>query len=309
MIKTIQTKDFEEFTAAQLGWETCYRPVRPERFESSMVSAYDREIQVDLEVWRNPLEITGTAPRDALSLVLPLSDSNNYVSGGLKVTTEHIDLFGPGCEVFALMKQQTSLMALSIPIEALERRADLPAAMVVAEYAEGHKVVSTTSQAAEDLRQWGAGLQQRFKHHPIPDETYDQLFDETLLVIARALQSMKEDPDKSFQRRLDLSRRARENMLERRSCPPAISEICAFLKISERTLHNAFSETYQVSPKRFLKTQRLIAVHQELKSGVASANVTDIATREGFSSLGYFARYYQAMFGELPSETLRRRSA
>ena len=95
-------------------------------------------------------------------------------------------------------------------------------------------------------------------------------------------------------------------MLEQKDRPPTIPVVCDFLNCSERTLHRIFTDIYGVSPKRFLKTRHLFAIHQKLKSAAPGERVSDIATRHGFWDLGYFAQDYKAMFGELPSITLRK---
>jgi transcriptional regulator GlxA family with amidase domain len=54
---------------------------------------------------------------------------------------------------------------------------------------------------------------------------------------------------------------------------------------------------------------RLQLVRDELLRSDAEVNVTTMALRYGFSHLGRFSAYYRATFGEMPSETLRRRRA
>lgn len=306
MIEIVDTTDFDEYTDAQRGWETCYRPTRPESLEARMISGNNGSIQVDFDRWNSPLEITGVAPEGALSVVVPLHHSNSYLSSGLAVTADHVDIFVPGSEVFAIMKQPISLMALTISTETLDRRINSRAATVLAECASEHAVINSTRQATDELRRWGAQLLQRFARGPIPAELDDQLVDETLLVIARTLNSIEEKRKISSASYFRLARRTRDYMLEQKDRPPTIPEVCDFLNCSERTLHRIFTDIYGVSPKRFLKTRHLFAIHQKLKSAAPGERVSDIATRHGFWDLGYFAQDYKAMFGELPSITLRK---
>ena len=60
--------------------------------------------------------------------------------------------------------------------------------------------------------------------------------------------------------------------------------------VSERTLRNAFTDVYRQSPKRYLVTQRLLAVRHALRAAATpGATVTGIATDHGFFELGRFA--------------------
>jgi AraC-like DNA-binding protein len=65
-----------------------------------------------------------------------------------------------------------------------------------------------------------------------------------------------------------------------------------------------------VTPHAFLLRHRLNKARSALLSKDADlVRVTDVALELGFSELGRFAVRYRQMFGESPSETLRRRSA
>jgi AraC family ethanolamine operon transcriptional activator len=78
---------------------------------------------------------------------------------------------------------------------------------------------------------------------------------------------------------------------------------------SERTLRRGFRERFGVSPKAYLLAQRLIDVRRTLRTADPDATlVADVANRFGFWHMGQFAADYRKHFGELPSQTLGRRS-
>ena len=90
--------------------------------------------------------------------------------------------------------------------------------------------------------------------------------------------------------------------------PVHISEICAQLNVSRRTLHRAFYEVLGLGPITYLRHKRLCAVHSILKdSNPNTATVAQIAIQHGFIELGRFSHYYHSLFDEYPSETLGRR--
>jgi AraC-like DNA-binding protein len=85
-----------------------------------------------------------------------------------------------------------------------------------------------------------------------------------------------------------------------------ISELCAAVGVPERTLRMCCAEFLGMSPNRYLRLRRLSMVHAALRRAVSpAASVEEVARRYGFSELGRFAAIYRAVFGELPSTTLR----
>jgi AraC family ethanolamine operon transcriptional activator len=102
-----------------------------------------------------------------------------------------------------------------------------------------------------------------------------------------------------------LIRRVEDYLDEAGSRPVHVSEICAAMGVSRRTLHRAFQEVFSLGPVSFLRHKRLCAVHSILRaSAPGSTTVAAVAMEQGFYELGRFAQYYLAMFGERPSQTL-----
>ncbi|WP_314959957.1 helix-turn-helix domain-containing protein [Bradyrhizobium cosmicum] len=102
-----------------------------------------------------------------------------------------------------------------------------------------------------------------------------------------------------------LIRRVEEYLDETGTRPVHVSEICAALGMSRRTLHRAFQEVFGLGPVTFLRQKRLCTAHSILReSAPGSTTVTAVAMEQGFYELGRFSQYYLAMFGEYPSQTL-----
>ena len=87
-----------------------------------------------------------------------------------------------------------------------------------------------------------------------------------------------------------------------------LTEICAAIGVAERTLRLACQEHLGMGPIRYLTLRRMNLVRRALQRADAStATVTQLATDHGFWELGRFSVSYRRLFGESPSETLRRR--
>lgn len=89
--------------------------------------------------------------------------------------------------------------------------------------------------------------------------------------------------------------------------PIYLTEICAGIGVSERTLRTACEEHIGMGPIRYLALRRMHFVRRALLGADASkTNVTRIATGYGFWELGRFSVAYRELFGESPVHTLRR---
>lgn len=106
-----------------------------------------------------------------------------------------------------------------------------------------------------------------------------------------------------------LIRRAERFIADNAARPITVSDVAAHLGISLRSLQAGFRQWRSTTPNVFLRQARLQLVRDGLLRSNVELNVTTLALRYGFSHLGRFSAYYRATFGEMPSETLRRRRA
>ena len=102
-------------------------------------------------------------------------------------------------------------------------------------------------------------------------------------------------------------RRALAVVSEYSGRPPLIADLCRAAGVSERTLRNAFHDVHGLSPKQYLLRHGLEEARHALQlARGARGAVTVVATECGFFELGRFAGAYRQLFGERPSDTLRR---
>jgi AraC-like DNA-binding protein len=90
------------------------------------------------------------------------------------------------------------------------------------------------------------------------------------------------------------------------NAPPSVAELCSRLRTSRRTLQDSFRQVADATPVHYLRSLRLNAVRRRLMSTRAGElGVAQAAADRGFGHLSHFAESYKALFGELPSQTLR----
>jgi AraC-like DNA-binding protein len=89
--------------------------------------------------------------------------------------------------------------------------------------------------------------------------------------------------------------------------PLYLTEICAAIGVAERTLRVACEEHLGMGPIRYLSLRRMHLVRRALlRAEPLRATVTRVATDHGFWELGRFSVAYRTLFGESPSESLRK---
>jgi AraC family ethanolamine operon transcriptional activator len=87
-----------------------------------------------------------------------------------------------------------------------------------------------------------------------------------------------------------------------------VSDLCRAAAVSERTLEGAFIEILGLTPMAYLIRLRLHRVREALLEATqGSTTVSAEALNWGFWHFGEFSRAYKDCFGELPSDTLRRK--
>ena len=83
--------------------------------------------------------------------------------------------------------------------------------------------------------------------------------------------------------------------------------LCVAIGVPERTLRLCCTEFLGMSPTRYYLLRRLNMARSALRrADPATASVAEIARNHKFVELGRFAAAYRAVFGEMPSSTLRR---
>ena len=88
----------------------------------------------------------------------------------------------------------------------------------------------------------------------------------------------------------------------------SIADLATEAGVTTRTLGRVFSDTFGVSPRRYVQLRRLHTVRRALRGGDPHDDtVARVLARHGIWELGRFAGSYRRQFGESPSDTLYRR--
>jgi len=88
-----------------------------------------------------------------------------------------------------------------------------------------------------------------------------------------------------------------------------LEQLAELARMSPRSLYALFDKHAGTTPKHYIRQRKLEQIRAQLSDPQAQVrNVTEVALDYGFLHLGRFSECYKNTFGELPSDTLRRRN-
>jgi len=135
------------------------------------------------------------------------------------------------------------------------------------------------------------------------------LYHHILSIYANALDHIKDISHLKRDESLLLSKKILTYLKEHADTPIQMIELTALTGKSERTIERIFKKHFGIAPYAYLKIHRLHLIRNHLLYAEESmtTSIGDIAMKNGFMQMGYFGSEYKKIFGESPSETLRKR--
>lgn len=181
-----------------------------------------------------------------------------------------------------------------------------------------HGVESLQADAARvrGLFEWGKRLVDTAAQQPElfdgqkkeRDAAQDELL-EMLLAALRAADDLESTrTDRARQAQSAIVKIAEDYAMAQTGDRLYVTDLCKVAAVSERTLEYAFKETMGLTPVTYLTRLRLHRVRQALLAAAPGSTTVSIeALNWGFWHFGEFSRAYRECFGELPSDTLKRK--
>jgi AraC family transcriptional regulator, ethanolamine operon transcriptional activator len=179
----------------------------------------------------------------------------------------------------------------------------------------GVELLMTSAAAASGLYDWGRRLADtaaRTPHVFDASETKSvaeiEFIEMLLATLSSAVRAESAPRDLTRQAHSRVVQIAEDYALRHIADRLYVTDLCKAARVSERTLQYAFKEVMGMTPVAYLTWLRLHRVRQALRASTRrSTTVTREALRWGFWHFGDFSRAYKNCFGELPSDTLRRK--
>lgn len=297
----------EELQEASSEWDQEYYRLSSGRFKGRVELTQIGDRHIFRERWDRKIRYVGTAPTGGFGFALPfeLRGEANWV--GAPVGADTVVVQTPGHEADMISPDAWDALTFSVPEdEVLSIVAALSDQDPV--WMTSHTAITLTPEAANRLRTLGW----RFLHESRLAEPEDHG------VIARASQQLvklllweliaAQNADGSVVEphpHADIVRLATELVLSDPDSLVGLTDICADLDVSLRSLHNAFQDVTGMSPATWLRRIRLNKVHKALlRASPEETQVKGVALENGFLHFGHFGQQYKRLFGRMPSHTL-----
>jgi AraC family transcriptional regulator, ethanolamine operon transcriptional activator len=181
----------------------------------------------------------------------------------------------------------------------------------------GVQVLEADVEKVRDLFDWGRRLVDVAARQPAlfndrPDvrmAAQAELFETLLATLHLAHEVEPGRKDRTRQAHSAIVKIAEDYALSHVGDHLYVTDLCKVAAASERTLENAFREVMGITPVAYLIRVRLHRVRKALLAATqATTTVSTEALNWGFWHFGEFSRAYKHCFGELPSDTLRRKT-
>jgi AraC family transcriptional regulator, ethanolamine operon transcriptional activator len=180
----------------------------------------------------------------------------------------------------------------------------------------GVETLQVNAERVRALFEWGKRLVETALQQPslFDDQArerraaQDELLEMLLAALRVADDFESTRGDRTHQAQSLIVKNAEDYALSRGGDRLYVTDLCRTAAVSERTLEYAFKEIMGLTPVAYLTRLRLHRVRQDLlEASPGSTTVSAKALDWGFWHFGEFSRAYRDCFGELPSETLRRK--
>jgi len=299
----IRASSIEEMQEKAAFWRVHTTQLEPGGYRGSIHVIHTPLMQLGLSVRSNSTKVEGFIPERTLLLALPISVGSSVQNRGRRlaenaiIAHDHIE----GLEFS--FKGPLKLITVAVSVGEIER---------LSQNLWGEAFQDRTSVGALYLPDGSARMSAARKMNAILFETMRDPFavvsprgcrEVENAVLDTLLSSVLDRSRPEGTRfRHKIARKAEEYL---RTCcrdSISISDLCAAVGATRRTLHLGFVELYGVPPMHYLRAIRLRGAREDLTNARGrDLRVTDVAMKWGFEHLGRFALAYRDFFGELPS--------
>lgn len=258
---------------------------------------------------------THTRLREGLLAYVTFGPEAHGTANGLQIGPDLMLVGEPTTEVSFVAEASWESVAFLLPPQDI--RAHLEARQREAEFhmVQGIELLQVEPESVRKLYNWGKRLTDTAAQQPelFDDRKREQgaarveLLETLLATIKGASDFESGRRERTRQSRSRIVRIVEEYALSHLADHIYVSDLCRVAAVSERSLELAFKEVVGLSPVAYLIRLRLHKVRQGLLTGTPGSNtVSATALDWGFWHFGDFTHSYKSLFGELPSETLRR---
>lgn len=306
------TRDSDEHAESLKDWEQTYDQLSPGNFEGRVVDIRFKGLQLFRETTNRSVSQNGSSWDGCFVVGIPVSMKGSGLFSRQVLTRDSLLAFHSGQEFSLTTPEEFDIVALAINKETLlqtmypEGQDSLPDI-----FPSGPTVMVADLQRLDELRNCllaifdPASFEPSLLRYP---QVQRAMSSAIIGHLAEVLQASNRAPlpTRSFAGRCQVVREATDYAMSHTAEPITVADLCEKLNISRRMLNYCFQDALDLNPVQYLRSLRLNGVRRDLRDpDGAGLQIRDIAAKWGFWHLPRFAAEYRALFGELPSETMR----
>jgi AraC family ethanolamine operon transcriptional activator len=304
---------FEELSSLTSRWDIDFRQLSSEYSKSSIFQAKTDLLLLSNVEFGCIVEHRGATPDGMLTFALPYPGCPEFNWFGHTVNDSNLLIFPRHGENYAFSRAGFKAMTISFPESELIKLFEDNEINNISQHLKSCEVVKQVQKEYLDvLRTLLLELEHSLKdvehsetrlsfENTIQTQIIQTLFD--IIVECKII------PQHINQRHFRLLNQFIGYIDERYDEQIRLKELYLEAQVSGRTIQNLFRKSTGLSPKSYITGKKLYQVHRELwHTKNAEQSITDIIANAGFWHMGQFAADYSKLFGELPSETVRRKN-
>lgn len=317
-LHTAKSCDPDQHAAELSGWQQTYDQLSPGMFKGELTDCWFSDLQIFREITNQSVQQIGTSWKQSRTFLIP------YAMDGLA-------RWGHGCTEFMDMESAVTLsgndeldfrtsnyldlLAVSINVDTLADYSLLTDGVNIETKLTGKGRLPSAPAQLRELRSLLASIFDMLHSFPhiFEHSAVQKVVQQSLMsaVIGAFSSCGDEIAYKKNGRRSQSHYRtvakAKQYIIDNLDEAITMTDLCRELAVSRRTLHSCFIEVTGCNPVQYLRNIRLNHVRRELRLAPdGHTKVQDVAAKWGFWHLGHFSSEYKRMFGEQPSETLKR---
>lgn len=304
---SLACKEFDQFNELAKGWDVDFRAISSSPNEDiQLFQSFTGQTQLSFAHFDLSVKQQARSPEGLRTIAILPPDHPDLLWCGKHISGEQVLLFNDKGEMDSISKSGFEVFTLSVPEQWLKQSLDNCTSIRLTQNEQVIRCdkpnISKLYRKLTDLSD--TLLLNRTAESPKNNPQDAALFEglTTLLEAANhhTTSAAKERRMKVLGDALHFIHSRRERV--------AVSEICYYANVSERTLERLFSKVIGIPPKRYLHLFLLQEAHSDLKkSSPENTTVSAIAYKFGFTHLGQFSADYFHCFNNLPSNTLNGR--
>jgi AraC family ethanolamine operon transcriptional activator len=303
--------DFDEFAGSVAGVESTMTLQNPERRSWTLAAADVGGVRVQYGTLGSGNIVEGRARVDGSVIYLPLSENCTYSACGVYLPKNGFMILEAACEFTFATKYAHDWCSIFIPNDGLNPDRDVDE-RPDASRGTCCRVTRSDARLAARLRTSVQSVLGAAVGYPeFESSVAAGVVSADLLELGATILGAPKPDENHVGRpkipREEIIRRARELLEEREHEHLSVADLVAAVGVSERTLRAAFNESFGAGPKQYLILRALRQVKRALETADPDrTSVSAVLAQYGQWEFSRFARRYRRLFGEYPSETLRR---